>query len=144
MLEEARNRLTDLATAIADGRPVDWEAVETSSRDQEERAVFRRLRAIADIGRAHAGVTLSDSFSLSTSLSAGPELTALPDPGATWGSLRIVERIGRGRFGDVYRAWDPNLDREVALKLLRHRDVDPDSAQDQEVVESIARSPRPK
>ena len=134
MLEEASNRLTDVAAAIADGRAVDWDAVESSSSDETERAVVRRLRAIADIGRAHAGVALSDSFSLLTSLSAGAETTAPTEPGMTWGSLQIVERIGRGRFGDVYRAWDPNLEREVALKLLRHRDDDPDGSA-QEVVE---------
>ena len=35
-----------------------------------------------------------------------------------WSHLRLVERIGRGAFGEVYRAWDTRLDREVALKLL--------------------------
>jgi serine/threonine-protein kinase len=33
--------------------------------------------------------------------------------------LTIIERIGRGTFGDVYRARDSSLDRPVALKLLR-------------------------
>jgi serine/threonine-protein kinase len=37
----------------------------------------------------------------------------------TWGPLILVERIAGGAYGDVYRARDPHLDREVALKLLR-------------------------
>jgi serine/threonine-protein kinase len=36
-----------------------------------------------------------------------------------WGSLVIRERVGAGVFGEVYRAYDDQLQREVALKLLR-------------------------
>jgi len=114
-------RLGELAAAVADGRVLDWDAIESAARDDAERASIRRLRAIAAIGLAHADRTLADSASESLSvrtLLEGVEDVTAP---ATWGSLRILERVGRGRFGDVYRAWDPNLEREVALKLLRSR-----------------------
>ena len=35
-----------------------------------------------------------------------------------WGHLRVLGRVGAGAFGEVFRAWDTRLDREVALKLL--------------------------
>jgi serine/threonine-protein kinase len=42
-----------------------------------------------------------------------------PPPIRIWGHLEILEKIGAGGFADVFRARDPKLDREVALKLLR-------------------------
>lgn len=45
-------------------------------------------------------------------------LPAVPT-GASWGHLVGLQRAGSGSFGEVFRAWDPTLDREVALKLRR-------------------------
>jgi serine/threonine protein kinase/WD40 repeat protein len=40
------------------------------------------------------------------------------DQGARVGGYQIVSRIGAGAMGEVYRAHDPKLQRDVALKLL--------------------------
>ena len=42
------------------------------------------------------------------------------------GRFEIREFLGRGAIGDVYLAWDPKLDAEVALKLVRTSKTDPD------------------
>src|SRR5690242_12414152 len=39
-------------------------------------------------------------------------------PGQTLGHYRIVEQIGRGGMATVYRATQPSLSREVAIKVL--------------------------
>jgi tetratricopeptide (TPR) repeat protein/tRNA A-37 threonylcarbamoyl transferase component Bud32/TolB-like protein len=36
-----------------------------------------------------------------------------------WGPLELRDRVGAGVFGEVYRAYDHQLQREVAVKLLR-------------------------
>ena len=61
-------------------------------------------------------VTLSLRSASAEQLGLGPDAVAP----LTWGPLTVHEKIGSGRFGDVYRATDPGLERDVALKLLRH------------------------
>ena len=37
----------------------------------------------------------------------------------TWGPFQLLESLGHGGFGRVYRAWEATLAREVALKIIR-------------------------
>ena len=40
------------------------------------------------------------------------------EPGTTLGSYQVTAKIGEGGMGEVYRARDTTLDRDVALKVL--------------------------
>jgi eukaryotic-like serine/threonine-protein kinase len=38
--------------------------------------------------------------------------------GTHLGPYEIISAIGAGGMGEVYRAWDPQLGRDVAIKVL--------------------------
>jgi len=51
-------------------------------------------------------------------------------PGSSAGPYRIVEPLGRGGMASVYKAYEPALDRHVALKVLPREFLhDPDFAE---------------
>lgn len=114
--------LIDLADAVLDGRPLDWNAA-AAQADPRQRELLLHLRAVESIASVSQGSVLPGA---AQPTSLADDETSLP---SQWGPLTIVSKIGRGSFGDVYRALDPRLHRPVALKLLRHGDHGDDAAE---------------
>jgi serine/threonine-protein kinase len=70
---------------------------------------------LADVHRAAALDDAGASWAEATA--GGGDLVPPPE----WGLLSVLEEIGRGSFGVVYRARDLRLDRDVALKIFAPR-----------------------
>jgi Tol biopolymer transport system component len=87
--------LLALGAAVSDGKPIDWDAAARSAPDAERRQLVEDMRRVADLAAAHGE----------------------PSSGR-WRHLLLFEKVGEGAFGAVYRGWDPQLERDVAVKLL--------------------------
>ncbi len=120
---KARGILLRYARHVADGAEVDWARAESDHEPLREK--LELLRTVESIAAVHR-----------TPLPADPPESAVSDPRETlpkpggngapaprgmeaWGGLVLKGRIGGGSFGEVYRAHDPSLQKDVALKLLR-------------------------
>jgi len=97
-----------LTGSVSDGKPVDWEAVELDAElDSDTVRMMRDVARIAEYNRA-----LQQSGS-----TPSPNTTA--PPLERWRDLTLMEPIGAGARGEVWRAWDSTLRRQVALKFLQ-------------------------
>ena len=111
--------LADLAASVADGSEVDWQSAESKGEALDRRLV-RHLRLVENIASLYRSIPadLADEEPVITGLRSVPPARPTEPSGPRWGQLVMLERIGHGTSGEVHRAWDSELHREVALKLL--------------------------
>jgi serine/threonine protein kinase len=89
----------DRFTALADGLPTPPDVVSDGPEGES-------LRLLTDV---------RDAFRDQLQARQRPPSS---HPQFTWGELRVFETLGQGGYGTVYRANDPWLARDVALKLF--------------------------
>jgi tetratricopeptide (TPR) repeat protein len=83
-------------------------------------ALRREVDSLLEHATGDEGETFLDSL-LPERETAGPRVA----PGDTLGPYTIVSLIGAGGMGEVYRARDPRLQRDVAIKVLPAATTDP-------------------
>jgi len=105
-------RLLNLAKALSDGKDVDWLRVEADAQDEEERELLSFFREIGHVAELHR----TQRREMQPAAPVGRSCSSLK----VWGQLEIREKLGEGASAEVFRARDPRLDRDVALKLFRH------------------------
>ena len=98
--------------SLSDGDPVDWQRAETDKDFAPD--TLQGLRKVERIAEFHRSVQRDGA-------AIGP---ALPGRPRRWGDLIVLAPIGAGARGEVWRAWDSTLQRQVALKFLQSTGTD--------------------
>ena len=117
---KSEERLVALAAAVADCEPADWPSAESSGGSDEGRGVVANRRVLAALGSVHR--TEADESNLTHTAVPGAAAAAVAAESQAmprWGPFLLLERLGGGSQGDVFRAVDTRLDRQVALKFLK-------------------------
>jgi tetratricopeptide (TPR) repeat protein len=116
MTPERWQRLTDLFESALEHAPTERAAF-LASACADDPALREEVHAVLD-SHDRAG-SFGDSPAFNFATSSDGRLAA----GSCLGRYEIVTLIGAGGMGEVYRARDPQLGREVGVKILRPREV---------------------
>src|SRR5262245_15676051 len=93
----------------------------------EEASAWEHIDGCAECRLLVACLADGDARASVTATAAASTASAPLEPGSRVGRYVVIERAGRGAMGTVYAAYDPDLDRKVALKLLHPGRADADA-----------------
>jgi hypothetical protein len=120
------------AADVAAGRSVDFQALLQQVQDPaalEELIYLQVVQLFAQEHNRPLEQTAAGGSRGSGDTVPAPGSTQAGDPAPPpesgpelWGRYQLLEMVGSGSFGSVYRAWDPQLEREIAIKIL-HRQI---------------------
>jgi eukaryotic-like serine/threonine-protein kinase len=143
-MRAGRAALARAVDSVVEGSGIDWGLLTIELDNDRDRELIRHLHLLARISdvqrsetgsldegalraQAHAIVSvLPIDLLVARDLGERPLVgsstvsldVAVPAGAGRWGRLELLELVGQGTFGDVYRARDSHLQREVAVKLL--------------------------
>jgi protein kinase-like protein len=113
----ANRTVDEVCSSVADGAAIDWPALDSEAREEDARDLLEQLRIIADVAIAHR--SLEDTASSTRTRGVAAVVSGSEPLPRRWGRYDLLEELGHGTFGRVYRAADPDLQRFLAIKLLR-------------------------
>jgi serine/threonine protein kinase len=105
-----------IAESISQGDTIEWDRVEQQGADEHDTGVLKELHLIDRIAAFHRQPDPSSPTEPSHPQEQRPGLA--DEPRKRWAHFEIIEKMGEGNFGALYRARDTKLQTEVALKLL--------------------------
>jgi len=106
------DQLDGILDSMSRDEPIDWDSASEHAAENSRQRI-ETLRHIARIASFNRSLQ-ADSMAREARRAAAP-----PPMPATWGDLVLLEWIDSGARADVFRAWDPGLHADVAVKLFR-------------------------